>query len=134
MPIRFKCFEADTRARGLRTLDLFLTTLVTEGGLADAGVAGDGLPPGLVLTLPEVSTVEQVEVMVEACRALENALGLSAGRLGFEIQMETPAMILGLDGRCPIPAMFSQGLHRHHRREILLACKGMLHPSPSADR
>lgn len=103
--IRFKCFEEATRVRGLRTLDIFLSTLVGEGALADTGVAADGLPPGLVLTLPKVSTVEQVQVMVEACLALENALGLPAGRLRFEIQMETPAMILGLDGRCPIPAM-----------------------------
>lgn len=103
--IRFKCFEAATRARGLRTLDLFLTTLVREGGLAEAGISADGLPDGLVLTLPKVSTVEQVRVMVEACAAFEDALGLPAGRLRFEIQMETPPMILGLDGTCPIPAM-----------------------------
>ncbi|PKZ37724.1 aldolase [Kocuria rhizophila] len=103
--IRFKCFEAATRARGLRTLDLFLSTLVREGGLTEAGVSEDGLPEGLVLTLPKVSAVEQVAVMVEACEALEDALGLPAGRLRFEIQMETPAMILGPDGTCPIPAM-----------------------------
>ncbi|WP_129658869.1 DUF6986 family protein [Rothia uropygialis] len=103
--IRFKSFESATRARGLRSLDLFLTTLVQSGGLKEAGVSADGLPPGLVLTLPKVSSVEQVQVMVEACQALENALGLPAGRLNFEIQMETAPMILGLDGRCPIPDM-----------------------------
>ncbi|MFI7580395.1 DUF6986 family protein [Kocuria kalidii] len=103
--IRFKCLEAATRDRGLRTLDLFVSTLVREGGLAAAGVAEDGLPPGLVLTLPKVSAVAQVEVMVEACRALEEALGLPDGRLRFEIQMETAPMVLGLDGTCPIPAM-----------------------------
>lgn len=103
--IRFKSFEASTRRRGLRSLDLFLTTLVREGGLAEAGVSADGLPPGLVLTLPKVSDTDQVRVMVEACRALEDALGLPLGRLAFEIQMETAPMILGLDGTCPIPAM-----------------------------
>ena len=103
--IRFKCLEAATRSRGLRTLDLFLSTLVREGGLKDAGISADGLPEGLVLTLPKVSSVEQVRVMVEACLALEDALGLPTGRLRFEIQMETAPMILGLDGTCPIPAM-----------------------------
>ena len=103
--IRFKCFEATTRTRGLRTLDLFLSTLVREGGLTEAGISEDGLPEGLVLTLPKVSAVEQVAVMAEAGQAFEDALGLPAGRLRFEIQMETPAMILGLDGTCPIPAM-----------------------------
>lgn len=107
--IRFKCLEAATRERGLRTLDLFVTALVREGGLAAAGVAEDGLPPGLVLTLPKVSAVAQVEVMVEACRALEQALGLPGGRLRFEIQMETAPMIVGPDGTCPIPAMLRAG-------------------------
>ncbi len=103
--IRFKCLEAATRDRGLRTLDLFVSTLVRDGGLAEAGVAEDGLPPGLVLTLPKVSTVAQVEVLVEACRALEDGLGLPDGRLRFEIQVETAPMVLGIDGTCPIPAM-----------------------------
>ncbi|MGC5643707.1 UNVERIFIED_CONTAM: aldolase [Kocuria sp. CPCC 205300] len=106
--IRFKCFEAPTRDRGLRTLDLFLTTLVREGGLQEAGMSEDGLPHGLILTLPKVSALEQVEVMVEACEQLENALGLPAGRLRFEVQMETAPMILGPDGTCLIPSM----LHR----------------------
>ncbi|WP_424347898.1 DUF6986 family protein [Kocuria sp. CH-021] len=106
--IRFKCFEAATRDRGLRTLDLFVTTLVHEGGLREAGHSEDGLPRGLVLTLPKVSTPEQVDVMVEACEQLEAGLGLPAGRLRFEVQMETAPMILGADGACPIPAM----LHR----------------------
>ena len=70
--IRFKCFEAPTRRRGIRTLDLFLGTLLERLG---------ELPPGLVLTLPKVSTVSQVEAMVEVCRALETALELPAGRL-----------------------------------------------------
>lgn len=107
--IRFKCFEASTRDRGLRSLDLFVSTLVREGGLAEAGVSSDGLPPGLVLTLPKVSGVEQVRVMVEAARALEDALDLPDGRLVFEIQMETAPMIMGLDGTCPIPAMLRAG-------------------------
>ncbi|RLZ02378.1 aldolase, partial [Kocuria tytonicola] len=103
--IRFKCLEAPTRARGLRTLDLFLSTLVREGGLREAGISEDGLPAGLVLTLPKVSAVAQVHVMVEACASFEETLGLPAGRLRLEIQMETAPMILGLDGTCPIPAM-----------------------------
>lgn len=87
--IRFKCFEKPTRARGLRTLDLFI------GGLLDGG----SLPDGLVLTLPKVTTTAQVEAMVIAVEALENAHGLDAGRLRFEVQVETPQLVLGADGR-----------------------------------
>lgn len=106
--IRFKSFEADTRARGLRTLDLFVSTLVREGGLREAGASPDGLPTGLVLTLPKVSTFEQVQVMVQACERLEDRLGLPAGRLRFEVQMETAPLLLGHDGRSPLPDV----LHR----------------------
>lgn len=90
--IRFKCFEKPTRARGLRTLDLFI------GGLLDAG----DLPDGLVLTLPKVTTTAQVEAMVIAASALEGAHGLDAGRIRFEVQVETPQLVLGADGRSPL--------------------------------
>jgi citrate lyase beta subunit len=100
--IRFKCFEAATRRRGLRTLEIFLLTL------ADAGE----LPGGLVLTLPKVSTTGQVAVMVEACAAMEDVIGLRPGRLRFEVQMETAPMILGTDGTCPIPPMISRSSGR----------------------
>lgn len=90
--IRFKCFEQPTRARGLRTLDLFI------GGLLEAG----DLPEGLVLTLPKVTTTAQVEAMVIAVEALERAHGLDAGRLRFEVQVETPQLVLGADGRSPL--------------------------------
>jgi citrate lyase beta subunit len=90
--IRFKCFEAATRARGLRTLDLFVS------GLAAAGE----LPEGLVLTLPKVTTVAQVQAMEFAVSRLEELHSLPAGRLRFEVQVETPQLILGPDGTSPV--------------------------------
>lgn len=96
--IRFKCFEAPTRRRGIRTLDLFLSTLVANGPL----------PDGLVLTLPKVTTVEQVEAMVSLCELFEERLGLPAGRLRFEVQMETPQLIVAADGSVPVATL----LHR----------------------
>ncbi|RAE29493.1 aldolase, partial [Burkholderia multivorans] len=57
--IRFKCLEAVTRARGLRTLDLFVSGVIAAHG---------SLPEGLVLTLPKVSTADQVTAMVAALR------------------------------------------------------------------
>ncbi len=101
--IRFKCFEAPTRRRGIRTLDLFLSGLM--------GRLGE-LPPGLVLTFPKVSTVSQVEAMVAVCEALEASLALPAGRLSFEIQVETPQLILGADGRVPLARAVHAGQGR----------------------
>lgn len=98
--LRFKCFEAPTRRRGLRTLDLFLSRLLERLG---------GLPDGLVITFPKVSTVSQVQAMVAACEAYETAAGLPPGRLGFEIQVETPQLILGADGTAPIAAALHAG-------------------------
>ncbi|MDQ4502433.1 aldolase [Sinomonas sp. ASV322] len=95
--IRFKCFEEATRRRGLRTLELFLARLVGVGGGGP-----DSLPEGLILTLPKVSTVDQVEAMVYAVERLESALGLHRGRLGFEVQVETPQLIIGADGSHPV--------------------------------
>ena len=90
--IRFKCFEAPTRARGLKTLDLFVSTLAQAGEL----------PAGLILTLPKVTTVAQVQAMDFAVSRLEEVHGLSAGRLRFEVQVETPQLIIGPDGTSPV--------------------------------
>lgn len=100
--IRFKCLERPTRARGLRTLDLFIAELCSAAAL----------PDGLVLTLPKVTSVAQVEAMVAAAQALESAHGLPAGRIRFEIQVETPQLILGADGRAPVAQAIHAGAGR----------------------
>lgn len=99
---RFKCFEAGTRARGLRTLDMFVSGLVESGGL----------PDGLTLTLPKVTSVDQVEAMVAVASALEAANGLPDGRIRFEVQVETPQAILGADGRAPVAQFIHAGQGR----------------------
>ena len=93
--IRFKSLEAATRQRGLRTLDFFLGSLI-------GSLAGRQLPQGLRLTLPKVSTVAQVEAMAYVCGRLEEAFGLRPGRLRFEVQVETPQVILGADGTAAV--------------------------------
>ncbi|MET8011887.1 aldolase/citrate lyase family protein [Streptomyces sp. NPDC005271] len=105
--IRMKCLEAAVRDRAIRTLDIFLT------GLTEAG----GLPAELVLTLPKVTYPEQVRAMVRLCEEFERARGLTAGRIGFEIQIETTQAILGPDGRATVARMIdaaegrATGLH-----------------------
>ncbi|KAE8762456.1 DUF6986 family protein [Georgenia thermotolerans] len=97
--IRFKSLEAATRARGLRTLDLFLAALLDGGDV----------PDGLQLTLPKVTAVEQVAAMASVCGALERAHGLPAGRLRFEVQVETPQAIVGPDGTAGVARMIRAG-------------------------
>ncbi|MGW1071243.1 DUF6986 family protein [Streptomyces sp. NPDC002537] len=93
--IRMKCMEAAVRDRGIRTLDIFLTGLMGAGGL----------PGGLVLTLPKVTYAEQVTAMVRLAEEFEKARGLAAGRIRFEIQVETTQAILGADGRATVARM-----------------------------
>ena len=100
--IRFKSFEPSTRRRGLRTLDLFLATLLDSGDL----------PDGWVVTLPKVTSIEQVHAMVEACSRLETAYGLGEGRLRFEIQIETAQAVLSHDGT----ALVAQLVHHSDGR------------------
>lgn len=100
--VRIKSFEAPTRHRGLRTLDLFLGELAREGGITD----------GFVITLPKVTSVEQVTAMVTALEALEEAHGIPAGSLVFEIQVETPQAILGSDGTALVSRMITAGGRR----------------------
>ncbi|MDI3418235.1 DUF6986 family protein [Streptomyces luteolus] len=107
MGIRMKCMESPVRDRGIRTLDVFLT------GLMEAG----GLPEGLVLTLPKVTYTEQVTAMVRLVEEFEKARGLEAGRIGFEIQIETSQSILAADGTANVARMIdaaegrATGLH-----------------------
>ncbi|CAM5519288.1 aldolase [Streptomyces narbonensis] len=107
MGIRMKCMESAVRDRGIRTTDVFLTGLLEHGGL----------PDGLVLTLPKVTYPEQVSAFVRLLEAFEKAHGLDAGRLGFEIQIETSQSILATDGTAAVARMIgaaegrATGLH-----------------------
>jgi citrate lyase beta subunit len=88
--IRIKSLEESTRHRAIRTLDMFLDSY----GSTD-----------FVVTLPKVSAVEQVEAMVLLCGRLERAYGLADGTLRFELQVETPAAVLGADGVATVARM-----------------------------
>jgi citrate lyase beta subunit len=88
--IRITCFEAPTRARALRTLTSYVDTLVSAGGSLE----------GWVVTLPKVTSVDQVEAMVHVCETLD---------LRFEVQVETPQSILGPDGTALVARMVHAG-------------------------
>lgn len=100
--IRIKCMEAAVRGRGIRTLELFLATLLAAGGL----------PEGLVLTLPKVTYAEQVAALATLLDDFEQRAGLPAGRLVFEIQIETTQAILGPDGRATVSRMIDAAAGR----------------------
>jgi citrate lyase beta subunit len=63
-----------------------------------------------VITLPKVTSVEQVEAMVVVLAELERAYAVP--ELRFEIQVETPQAILGSDGTALIARMLKAGRPR----------------------
>jgi hypothetical protein len=95
--IRIKPFTAELHARGLRTLDIFVTTL--------AEATGGRLPDNFIVTLPKVTVPEQVEACVLALEALEARTELSAGSLRLELMVETPQAILDATGRMALPGL-----------------------------
>jgi len=102
--IRVKPLNEEWRQRSMRTLDLFLTTLV--------GALRGQVPRGLVLTVPKVTLVEQVRYFEAALGALEQRLGLAPSSLRFEIMVEMPQAIVDAAGRCPLPAFVDAGRGR----------------------
>jgi citrate lyase beta subunit len=98
--LRIKSLEAPSRRRGVRTLDLFVREL------------GGALTEGFVITLPKVTSVEQVEAMMLVLDAVEAEHGVPAGSLKFEVQVETPQSILGSDGTALVARMIKAGAGR----------------------
>jgi hypothetical protein len=94
--IRVKTLTEELRTRSIRTLDIVISTLVRKTG---------ALPNGFVVTIPKVTICEQVDYTVRVLRQLEQKLKLPKGALRFEVMVETPQIILGLDGRSLLPQL-----------------------------
>ena len=92
--IRIKPFTEEMKDRGLRTLDLFLTTLVQE--------TGGKLPPNFVVMLPKVTIPEQPETLADFFEVLEEELKLEKGILKMEMMVETTQSIMDMDGTNPL--------------------------------
>jgi citrate lyase beta subunit len=83
--IRIKPFSQELTARSVRTLDIFLTTLIEAAGK---------LPPWFVVTLPKIQIPEQVTMLANLFNALEPKLRLPSGALKLEFMIETTQSIL----------------------------------------
>ena len=130
--IRIKNLGAETRRRGLRTFQLFLSTVLEKTG---------GQPPrNFVITLPKITAPEQVSMLVDACDTFESSHGLAGGMLRFEVMIETPESVFSRDGRIALPEFITRGQGRITAAHfgtydytasmgITAAHQGMLHPS-----
>ncbi len=89
--IRIKPFTEDFKARGVQTLDIFISTLasLTEGQL----------PDNFVVMLPKVTIPDQVEALVEIFEILERENSIIAGSLKMEMMVETTQAVMNEEGR-----------------------------------
>ena len=92
--IRIKPFSEDLKERGIRTLDIFISTL--------CAATGGQLPENFVVMLPKVTIEGQVEALVQLFEWLEAANGIAKGALKMEMMVETTQSIMGEEGRNPL--------------------------------
>ena len=92
--IRIKPFTEEMKERGLRTLDIFISTLVKE--------TGGKLPDNFVVMLPKVTIPEQPETLANFFTILEEELGLEKGVLKMEMMVETTQAIMDINGINPL--------------------------------
>ncbi|HEY2954782.1 MAG TPA: phosphoenolpyruvate kinase [Candidatus Eisenbacteria bacterium] len=95
--IRIKPLSEELRGRALRTLDLFVGTLVAK--------TRGALPGNFVITIPKITSPEQVTTVVEACELIERARKLAPGSLRLELMVETTQSIFAPDGALALPRL-----------------------------
>src|SRR3954469_12686358 len=104
--IRIKPLNEDLRARSIRTLDIFMMSLLRE-------TAGK-LPAGLVITVPKIQLPEQMTAAVRFFEIIEKKSNLAAGTLKIEPMIETPQAIINRDGRLGLHSLVEAAQGRCH--------------------
>lgn len=97
--IRIKPFTEELRARSMRTLDVFVSTLVEK--------SGGRLPENFVVTQPKITIPEQVSALADLFELLEQANRLQAGSLKLELMIETPQSIINARGEINLPLLLA---------------------------
>jgi len=92
--IRIKPFTEDLKERGVRTLDIFLSTL--------SGLTEGKLPTNFVVMLPKVSIPEQVSALVRCLESIEANTSIAAGAIKMEMMVETTQAVINKDGKNPL--------------------------------
>jgi citrate lyase beta subunit len=102
--IRIKPLNEESKRRSLRTFDLFLTRLLDR----TSGV----LPAQFVVTLPKITTPQQVAALSSACDAFEYWRDIPKESLKFELMVETTQAIFAEDGTVALPRLIAEGRGR----------------------
>ncbi|HKO98925.1 MAG TPA: hypothetical protein VJU86_18130 [Pyrinomonadaceae bacterium] len=97
--IRIKPFTEELRERSMRTLDIFVSTLLEK--------SGGKLPGNFVVTLPKITIPEQVTALADLFDQLEPANGLPPGSLKLEMMIETTQSIINALGEINLPLLLA---------------------------
>lgn len=97
--IRIKPFTEELRARSMRTLDIFVSTLAEK--------TGNKLPGNFVVTQPKITTPEQVAALADLFELLEKQTGLAEGSLKLEMMIETTQSIINARGEINLPLLLA---------------------------
>jgi citrate lyase beta subunit len=102
--IRIKPFTEELRARSMRTLDIFISTVLDQ--------TGGTLPDNFVVTLPKITVREQVAALSDLFELLEERNGLGRGSLKMEMMIETTQSIINPEGRINLPLLLQSARGR----------------------
>jgi citrate lyase beta subunit len=102
--IRVKALTEEAKARSLRTLDIFMSTLLSA--------TSNVLPSNFAVTLPKVTSPEQVSAMHQCLSLIEAHHGLVGGVIRLELMIETIQSIINPSGESAIPALMRAGKGR----------------------
>jgi citrate lyase beta subunit len=97
--IRIKPFNEELRERSMRTLDIFVSTLLEK--------SGGKMPDNFVVTLPKITIPEQATALAAIFDSLERETGLPAGSLKLELMIETTQSIINADGQINLPLLLA---------------------------
>ena len=96
--IRIKSFSAELHARSIRTLDIFISTLIKE--------TGGKLPENFVVTLPKIVVAAQVTTLADIFDLLEQRLDLPVNTLKMEMMVETTQSLINELGESNLPKFY----------------------------
>lgn len=94
--IRIKPFTEDLKERGVRTMDIFLTTLAAK--------TGGKLPGNFVVMLPKVAIPQQITALVRLFEVIEANTAIPSGALKMEMMVETTQSVINHEGKNPLKA------------------------------
>jgi citrate lyase beta subunit len=102
--IRIKPFTEDLKSRGIRTLDLFLTTLLMK--------TGGKVPDNFVVMLPKVTIPQQIAALADLFEILEHEHKLLPMTLKMEMMVEATQAVMDAEGKNPLLSLIRAGRGR----------------------